>query len=79
MTGNFGAAFVSNYVNGYALIDTRKGNFKHIGVTKSGLLALLLKEIEIIRTEAIFVNHNVYCIFKILNTLRIWSMGQEWK
>ena len=76
MTDNFGAAFVSNYVNGYALLDTIQGSFKEIGVTKSGILAILLKEIEIIRTESIFVHHNVYCIGKIPRTLWILSMGQ---
>jgi len=79
MPDNVGATFVRNDVNGAALLAMRQENFKGIGVTKAGPLALLLKEIASLRTKAVFVNHNSYCFGKILDTLRLRSMGQSEK
>ena len=55
----------------------RREDFKDIGMTKAGPLALLLKEISSLRTKAIFVDHNPYCFGKILDTLRLRLMGQS--
>ena len=38
----------------------RQEYFKNIGVTKAGPLAILLKDITSLYTEAIFYNHSAY-------------------
>ena len=51
-------------------------DFKEIGMTKAGPLALMLKEIERFCTKALFVEHNSYFFGKILGTLWLRSMCQ---
>ena len=79
MPDNVGATFVRNDVNGAALFAMQRDDFKDIGMTKAGPLALLLKEIASLSTKAIFVNHNCCCFGKILDTLWLRSMGQSEK
>ena len=79
MPDNVGATFVRNDVNGSAVLAMRQENFKGIGVTKEGPLALLLKEISSLHTKSIFVNLNSYCFVKILNTFWLRSMCQSEK
>ena len=45
---------------GAAKITMRQEYFKYIGVTKAGPLALLLKDITSLYTEAILYDHSAY-------------------
>ena len=51
--------------------DHAAGIFKNICVTKAGPLALLLKEITSLCTEAIFYGHSAYYFGMILDKLWI--------
>ena len=77
MPDNVRATFLGDDVNGATLLAMQQENFKGIGVTKAGPLALLLKEIASLHTKAIFLNHISYCFGKILDTLRQRSMYQS--
>ena len=50
---------------------------KKIGVTKEGPLALLLKDITSLCTEAIFYDHSAYYFGMILDKLWLLSMCQS--
>ena len=53
------------------------GIFKNIGVTKSGPLDLLLKEIASLCPEAIISNHSAYYFGMILDKICLRSMFQS--
>ena len=55
MPDNVCVTFVRNDVNGDALFDMQRDDFKEIGMTKEGPLVLLLKKISSLRTKPIFV------------------------
>ena len=54
---------------GSAKMTMRQEYFKNTGVTKAGPLALLLKEIASLCTEAILSNHSAYYFGMILDKL----------
>ena len=54
---------------GAAKMTMRQEYFKNIGVTKAGPLALLLKDIASLCTEAIFYNHSEYYFGMIIDKL----------
>ena len=81
MPDNIGTTFLGNKVNGAALLVMVREDFKEIGVTQVGPLALLLGEITNLchekKAEAVFVDQNAYCFGKIIDTLRLRSMCQN--
>ena len=78
MPENIGATFVRNDVKGVALLVMGREDLKDIGLTKSGPLDFLLKDITNLcrenKSEAIFIDHSAYCFQKILDTLWLRSM-----
>ena len=77
MPNNVCATFLRNDVIGTDLLSMQHENFKDIGMTKAGPLALLLKEISSLSTEAIFVEQSAYCFQKILDILQLRAMCQN--
>ena len=64
MPEDVGTSFLGNKVNGAALFVMGREDFKEIGVTQVGPLALLLGEITNLcqekKAEAVFVDQNAY-------------------
>ena len=81
MSDNVRPTIVGDNINGAALLAMQREDFKDIGVTQVGPLALMLKEITNLcrekKSEAVFVDHDTYCFGKILDTLRLQSMCQS--
>ena len=81
MSDDIGTTFLENKVNGVALLVMGREDFKEIGVTQVGPLAILLEEIKNLcqekKAEAVFVDQNAYCFGKIIDTLRLRAMCQN--
>ena len=74
---NVRPTIVGNNINGDALLAMQREDFKKIGVTQVEPLALLLKEIARLCTEATFFNHSAYWFQKNLDILQLWEMCQN--
>jgi len=73
--------FDKNQVNGLELLALGREDLKEMGISRLGMLALVIKAIKDLQTKnqnrPIFIDHDPYCFGKILDQLRLKVMSKE--